>query len=69
MGGAGCALPPSPRSCHAAWPRCNFSEGFSAEKGQLRRQMKGKCWWEKAGQGLFLHTYEGKADESSLLHS
>lgn len=31
--------------------------------------MKGKCWWEKEGQGLFLHAYEGKQMNSRLLHS
>ena len=62
-GGAGCALPPSPPSRRAAWLHCNFSKAFSAggaEKGRLQRQMKGKCWWEKEGQGLFLHAYEGR---------
>lgn len=59
-GGADCALPASPPSCLAALQLLQGFSAGSAEKGLLRRQMKGKCWWEQEGQWLFLHAYEGK---------
>lgn len=51
------ALPPLPEAA----PR--LLQGFQRrrrEKGRLWRQMKGKRWWEKGGQGLSLHGDEGK---------